>query len=275
MANDGEAYLEANRALWDELVDIHMSSAFYDLEGFKEGRCRLSALEKKEVGDVRGKRLLHLLCHFGLDSLSWARLGADVTGVDFSERAVHAARSLSEECRLPARFVCCEALESARHIRESFDIVFMSWGAFCWISDLDALARMIAGFLKPGGFFYAIDGHPAMLALDESWTPERGRLSLIRDYESGRTPIGYEWGPDYADPDKRPHNDTAYDWAHGLGRIVTGLCRAGLRIDFLHEHEAACWQVLKGMRRRDDGLWAMPEGHGQIPASFSLKALKP
>ena len=272
--SDIKVYIENNKKLWNELLDIHINAPMYDVDGFKAGKTSLDHIALGEVGDVQGKRLLHLLCRFGLDTLSWARLGAEVTGVDISDKAVATARALAEDCKIPARFVCCEAFEAPQHIDEKFDIVFMSWGAFCWISDFPVLARMVADFLAPGGVFYALEGHPLFMALNGKWRPEDGPLTLVDDYQSGSQPACYRWGPDYADPSKRPAHQQAFEWAHGLGRVVTSLIQAGLVIEFLHEHELAAYRGLEGLEPREGGFWALPEGVPQVPLSFSVKAVK-
>lgn len=146
---------KTNRGLWDGWAALHARSAFYDVAGFRDGKSSLKATELAEVGNVDGKRLLHLQCHLGLDTLSWARLGADVTGVDFSERAIAEARALAADCDLPARFVCQDVLEL--DLGERFDLVFASYGVLCWIRDRRRWARVAARHLAPGGSLYLIE----------------------------------------------------------------------------------------------------------------------
>ena len=276
MTKDVEDYVETNRRLWDGLVEAHADSDFYDVAGFKAGRSSLGPLEREEIGPVEGKRLLHLLCRFGLDSLSWARLGAEVTGVDISQKAIALARRLAEDCGLAARFHRGEVFETPALVGTArYDVIYMSWGAVVWVSDFPRLARMAADLLAPGGCFYAIDGHPLCQALDETWTPGKGPPKLIYDYQSGRQPAGYTWSPDYAAPERTPERARAYEWAHGLGRIVTSLVEAGLTIEFLREHEVAGWRSLDGLEPRGDGCFALPEGHRQLPLTFSVMARKP
>lgn len=276
MAEDSRPYVEANERLWDELVDIHVASRFYDVDGFKAGGTALGALERTEVGPVEGKRLLHLLCHFGLDTLSWARLGARVTGVDISRKAIAAAQALAATCGLEARFLRGEVFEAADLLsNERFDVIFLSWGAVCWISDFPRLARMAAALLAPGGIFYLLDGHPLCQALDDGWTPEAGPPRLVYDYESGAEPSAYLWGPDYADRSARPKNEQAYEWAHGLGRIVSALADAGLAIEFLHEHETVAWQAQPGLVACGANAWTLPPGQPRLALSFSVRARKP
>jgi SAM-dependent methyltransferase len=177
-----QSHIDLNRAHWDEVVPLHVASEFYDVASFKAGRNALLPVELREVGDVRGKTLLHLQCHFGLDTLSWVREGAIVTGVDFSPAAVAAARALAAETGLVARFIESDVYELPEVLHETFDVVFASYGVLCWLPDFPAWARMAASFVRPGGEFYLIDGHGIGWALDD--TPGAG-LSLKYAYLPG------------------------------------------------------------------------------------------
>jgi len=163
-----EKYFEANAKRWNEVVDIHAKSKFYDLEGFKLGKNSLLPIEIKELGDVKGKSLLHLQCHFGLDTISWAHLGAKATGVDFSENGIKKAKELSKELKIPANFIQTNIYDLPKHISEQYDIVFTSYGVLCWLPDLEKWAEIIDLCLKPGGIFYIIESHPLSDMIDES-----------------------------------------------------------------------------------------------------------
>ena len=152
--------LKTNLAKWNALVPVHARSKMYDVAGFKAGRISLHELELAEVGDVRGKSLLHLQCHFGHDTMSWARLGAEVTGLDFSDEAIKLARSLIDELKIPARFICADIYDTGAVLGDQFDVVFTSYGAITWLPDMQRWAQIIAQSLKPGGFFYIADEHP-------------------------------------------------------------------------------------------------------------------
>ena len=176
--------LADNRDNWDDRVPIHWGG--YDADGFIADESRISdvvAYDSAVLGDVTGKRLVHLQCHFGMDTLSWARLGAEVTGVDFSEPAIAAARELSERSKTPGRFVVANVYDAADVLREQFDIVFTGVGAICWIPDIEAWARVVAALLRPGGTFYMREGHPVLWTLD--WRDDGQlvlRLSLLRGF---------------------------------------------------------------------------------------------
>ncbi len=151
---------EHNRQSWNELTPLHFNSEFYDVEGFKQGKTSLNHIELNEIGDVSEKKLLHLQCHFGMDTLSFARMGADVTGVDLSDEAIRTAQQLSSELNIPARFIQSNVYEIDQKLDEKFDIVYTSYGAINWLNDLDLWAKIIDRFLKPGGKFYIIEFHP-------------------------------------------------------------------------------------------------------------------
>lgn len=265
-------FVTRNRALWNELTKIHVEpSGYYDIAGFKAGGLSLRTIEREEVGDVRGKTLLHLQCHFGLDTLSWARLGAKVTGVDFSEQAIEHARQLAADCGLDARFVCADIDELAGGLGETFDIVFTSYGTTIWLPELDRWASLIARSVRPGGMFYIVDGHPFSMCLSNEDDP--AVLAVAKPYFHAPEPVEMEADRDYA-----VHSATAslpsYEWSHGLGEIVTALARAGLRIEFLHEFPYCDGEYLKNMRQDANGWWWMKDEKIRIPHSFSIKATR-
>jgi SAM-dependent methyltransferase len=265
-------YLEANRMRWDELTPIHARSGFYDLEGLRAGGLTLMSLEREELGDVAGKSLLHLQCHFGLDTLSWARLGARVTGVDFSEEAVTLARSLSDELGIDADFICSNLYDLPTVLAAQFDIVFTSYGVLCWLPDLSRWAGIIAHFLRPGGTFYIAEIHPfAMVFYDEA---DAEHLEVFYPYFHATEPLRFEEEGSYAAPDQEVFHTVTYEWQHGLGDIVNSLISAGLRIEFLHEFPYACYRMFPFLEQDHEGWWRL-EGHpGSIPMTFSLKATK-
>ena len=159
-------YMRSNLEHWNKLTPIHERSKFYDVESFKSGKSTLKSIELEELGDVSGRSLLHLQCHFGLDTMSWARLGARVTGVDFSDRAISLAQELSKELGIEADFVCSDVYDLRSILDKQFDIVFTSYGILCWLPDLRRWAEVIAHFLRPGGTFYMVEGHPFVDVFD-------------------------------------------------------------------------------------------------------------
>ena len=281
-ADDQNApYYEANLARWDESVSIHAASDGYDLAGFLRGEKTLYPLETDEVGDVRGKALLHLQCHFGMDTLNWARLGARVTGLDFSGAAIDRARQLAVQIGInDATFVRANVYDAADVVHHQFDVVYTGIGALCWLPDIRRWARVVAKLLKPGGFLYVYEGHPMLWAMDSE--REDHELGVKFPYFENERPNS--WVEDTTYVDGPPlKNQQSFDWNHGLGEIVTALIDAGLRIDFLHEHREVVWQALPWMIRTDGDsnakgyvrrtAWQLPaEQRDRCPLMYSLKA---
>ena len=269
-----DKYTQANRILWNAWTKIHEDSEFYNLTGFKAGQSSLKSIEVEELGDVGGKSLLHLQCHFGMDTLSWARLGAQVTGVDISDEAITLARSLAEELNLDARFVCADIYDLPKNLDGQFDIFFTSYGILCWLGDLTRWGQIIAHFLKPGGIFYIVEIHPFSDTLD--WQKDKPELSVRFPYFHVPEPESFDAETSYAGPDtQKTEPITNYQWFHSLSDIVNALIGAGLRIEFLHEFPVTVFQQLPFMKQNADGWWRLPEGLPEIPLLFSLEATKP
>ncbi len=265
-------YTQANRKLWNAWTKIHENSNFYDNESFKAGRNTLKSIELEELGDVRGKSLLHLQCHFGQDTLSWARLGAKVTGVDLSDEAVKLAQSLAAELNLDARFVCSDIYDLPNILNEQFDIVFTSYGVLAWLNDLDRWAEIVARFLKTGGTFYIVEIHPYADILDDGETEPR--LGIRYPYFQSAEPFVYDAETSYAAPDAQHTPITNHQWNHSMAEILNALIEAGLQIQFLHEFPMTVFAQLSFMEERD-GWYRLPEGLPEIPFLFSVKAAKP
>ena len=266
-------HIETNRRHWDELVAHHVASPFYDVASFKAGRSTLMPVERNELGDVRGKTLLHLQCHFGMDTLSWARDGAIVTGVDFAPQAISAAQALAEELGIDARFVEANIYDLPGVLSGTFDIVFASYGVLCWLPDFPAWARVAAGFVRPGGTFYLIDGHPMGNTFDDS--PGAPPLTLRYPYFASDVPLQFDEQDGSYATDATLTNTRTVEFPHDLGEIVTSLIDAGLQIEFLHEFPFASYKALPGMIRGDDGYWRLPGAGSQVPFLFSVRATKP
>ena len=258
-------YLENNRSLWNGWTRLHKPSRFYDVDAFKAGESSLKPLEIEEVGDVQGKSLLHLQCHFGMDTLSWARRGARVTGVDFSDEAISTARSLAAELNIPADFICSSVYDLPGVPDERFDIVYTSYGVLSWLPDLERWGEVIARHLKPGGFFYIAEYHPfvSMLGADNR--------TFEHPYFHTPEPIKLHSVGSYAAPEATDFSHTEYNWSHSLADVVNALLRAGLRLEFLHEFPY--WDARpfatqeSGVDESRLGGWA-----GDIPHVFSLRA---
>ena len=263
--------LAANLARWEEQVDIHVGSDFYRVKEFRAGETSLDPMILAEIGDVAGKRLLHLQCHFGLDTLSFARMGAAATGLDFSPRAIAEARKLAAELALDARFVEARVDEAAEKAGTGYDIVFSSWGVLMWLPDLEVWARNIAACLKPGGFFYLAEGHPLLWTLDDVGKTVEENFRTVRSYFLDG-PQQWEDAHDYAEPEITLTHFRSNEWQHTLGEVVTALAAASLRIEFLHEHDKLVWPAVPSMTRADAQYFTAPEGAPRLPLSYSLRA---
>jgi SAM-dependent methyltransferase len=265
-----DEYLNANKNLWDQWTGEHEKSPFYDLAGFRQGKDRLRSIELSELGDVAGKTLLHLQCHFGMDSLAWARRGAVVTGVDLSEKSIALARSLGQELNIPAQFICSDIYSLPHNLAGDFDIVFTSYGVLHWLRDLPRWGHIIASFLKPNGIFYIVEDHPTF----RMFTTEDGaKIKLANPYFFSETPERVEMAGSYA-TGNQGEAASFYIWNHSIGEVINALIAAGLRIEFLHEFPYAARAKFPFMQQGPDGWWRLPEGYVQIPFLFSLQARK-
>jgi SAM-dependent methyltransferase len=272
---DRETSFAANEALWDAWTAIHSRGDFYDLESFKAGGVRIRPYEVEMIGDVSGRSLLHLQCHFGIDTLSWARLGARVTGADISPAAIDLARSLAIELGFPdARFVRANLYDLPDALGGRFDIVYTSRGVLGWLPDVRAWARVVAHFLEPGGTFFITEAHP-VLNVFENEGVRPGELRLAYPYWEHAAPLTFEVKGSYADPTADVGHQTEHSWDHGLAEIVTALIDAGLRIETIVEHPFLDWKV-DFLVEDGEGRWSLPsDAGGELPLMFSLVATKP
>lgn len=264
--------LESNRKRWDALVPMHFRSRFYSVEEFKVTKNSLQSVELTEVGNVRDKELLHLQCHFGMDTLSWARMGARATGVDFSPEAIRTAKSLSRELGIPARFVCSDIYDLPRHLKGKFDIVFTSYGILCWLPDLPRWGEVVAHFVRPGGAFHLVESHPFTQLLDDGDTAPR--LSDESWYFSSSGSKVFKQNGSYTDG-KLGRKMTSYEWPFSISGVVNALTHAGLQVEFLHEFPFEAWRRYPWFVKRKDGYWHPRKRSFAYPLMFSLKATKP
>jgi SAM-dependent methyltransferase len=262
-------FLESNRQLWNDWTDIHEKSKFYDMQGFLAGQLRLDSIERA-LGDVSGKSLLHLQCHFGLGTLSWARLGARVTGADFSEKGIGLARRLAQETNLEANFVCSDIYDLPKTLSGEFDIVFTSHGVLSWLPDLREWAKVVAHFVARGGLFYIVEAHPFAYVFDEA---HKSELRVRYPYFHKAAPDSSEVKGTYADRDA-DYRGVEYYWTHSMSDILNSLIAAGLRVESLREYPFLSWQMYPFMEMDDEGWWHLPEDFPQLPLMFSLRATK-
>jgi len=268
-----DAHMDVNRASWDERVAIHLrdDGRIYPIAAFKAGADALMPIEAGEIGDVSGKRIAHLQCHFGMDSLSLARRGADVTGLDFSPAAIATARALSAETTIPATFVEGDVYEARSLLSGDFDMVYVTWGTIIWLPDIRRWAEVASSLLKPGGRLYLAEGHPFLNQIDQTG----GDLVVTWDW---RTPIDqplvFEEAETYAGDGTPLTAQRTFEWIHPLSDIVTGLIDAGLTLDVLREHDALPWPAVPMMQQGEDGLFRLPPDRAGPPLAFSLQATR-
>lgn len=263
-------HLDVNRALWDERVPIHVGTELYDVPGFLAGRDTIEPMEDAELGDLTGLRVAHLQCHFGMDTLSLARRGATVVGLDFSEPAIAQARALAEQAGIAGATFVHGTVESARELLEDeFDLVYTTWGVLIWLPDLDGWARTVASLLRPGGWLYLAEGHPYAWMLKPVGD---GRFEQEAIPYGGGARVEWDEPGTYADEAAPTEHTKSVEFQHGLGEIVTAVATAGLRIDFLHEHDAVPWRMWDGMVQGDDRLYRLPGS--SLPVAYSLRATR-
>jgi hypothetical protein len=282
-----EPFYATNRRWWDGVVPIHEASRGYDREGFLRGAQPLCPVELAELGPhVHGKTLLHLQCHFGIDTLSWARLGARVTGLDFSGPAIEAAQRLASDSGIEGKFVQSNVYEAVQALGgQTYDIVYTGIGALNWLPDIAAWARVAAACVEPGGLLYVYEGHPMVCTLDSR--RDDGVLAVELPYFETAAPYLNESDVTYVDGPKLEQRRN-YEWSHGLGEVVTALISAGLRLEFLHEHRDIPWRQLPWMepsgpgtagadgRYQSNRTWRLPEKQRDlVPLMYSILATKP
>lgn len=263
---DGTAYLHTNRQLWDARVGPHLESGFYDLDGFRNGKTSLNPIDLELLGNVQGLKILHLQCHFGQDSLSLCRIGAEVTGLDFSPKAIEAARLLAADLNLNARFVCADVYDAAAQVGEPFDLVFTSYGVLGWLPDLDRWAKVISASLKPGGELVLLEFHPAIWMFDDEFR------NLKYSYFQREAIMEMETGT-YADPNA-PLQLESICWNHGLAAVFQALQKAGMELIQFNEYDFSPYPVFKNVIETTAGKWQIRGLEGILPMVYGLKARK-
>jgi len=265
---DYTKYIETNRSLWNQKTPFHEKSSFYNVPEFKQGACSLNPPELKALGDVTNKTLLHLQCHFGMDTLSWARRGAIATGVDLSDEAIKLARSLSTEINTPADFIRCNLYDLPEHLDKQFDIVFTSYGTIGWLPNMNQWAALIAKYLKPGGTFYIIEFHQLVWLFEKPFSSFKIVDSYFHNGTQEETTVGT-----YAQRDADINHQTFY-WNHSMSSVINALIKNGLEINEFNEYPFSCYDCLDNLEQREDGYWYVKDFPHTFPMMFSIKATK-
>lgn len=267
--------MEITKRSWDERVPIHIDdkTGLYDVESALEGRDTLSPIEDAEIGDVSGLKIAHLQCHFGLDTMSLTRRGANATGLDYAPTAVAKATEFAKQVGLDTEFVCADVYDALDHLPAgAFDMVFVTCGAICWLPDLGPWAKVVAGLLKPAGRFYLCDIHPAMAQMEE----ENGKL--VATYPVGG--IGIEGALEFEDAESYAGNGTplentkTFEWIHSTSHLINSLIQADLQLQFFHEHDLLHWPAVPSMVPAPDRMFRLPDQMIGPHLTFSLMATR-
>lgn len=259
-------YANVNKKWWDSITPIHQNAPLYNLDGFKKGKTTLQSIELEELGNVKGKTMLHLLCHFGLDTMSWAREGAIVTGADISSESISLAQKISSEAHIPATFIASDVYNLPKVLDQKFDIVFMSYGVLLWLSNLKKCAKIIDHFLKPGGTFYIVELHPFtnILSFDFKLAYKYFDKGPYLDTSSGTYT---NWKTDV--------KGKTYEWSYTVSDIINVVRNQGLTIEYFHEFPFTMYDQFPGhMQKNKKDQYVLKNKKIQIPLLFSLKATK-
>lgn len=265
-----------NLANWESRVPIHAASDAYGLRRYLDDPDHLSgvvAFDAPHLGDLTGRRVVHVQCHIGTDTLSLARLGGEVTGVDFSPSALEVARNLAARAGPSVRYVESTVDAIPQALPETFDLVYTGVGALNWLPAVARWAQIVAGLLAPGGRLYLREGHPVLGSLDD----ERDDDLLVMAYPYFETVEPNEWVTDvsYTGDETKVDSPVAREWAHGLGETAQAVLDAGLTLTRLEEHTELEWQFLPWMVPTESGRWALPHGRERLPMMYTLEAVKP
>lgn len=261
-----ENYLDLNRDSWNKRTEAHWTSEFYDVKSFLAGKSSLNDIELSLLGDVSGKKILHLQCHFGQDSLSLARMGAQVTGADLSDKAIEKARELSALSGIPASFICCDIYDLPDLLQDKFDIVFTSYGTIGWLPDLRRWANLIDQFLKPGGRFIFAEFHPVVWMFDNDFN------TVMYNYFKDEPIVETETGT-YAERNSPIHHQSV-TWNHSLSEVLGSLLEVGLVLKQFHEYDYSPYNCLNGMEEYQPGRFRIKKWENRIPVIYSLEAVK-
>jgi len=259
-------YLSANQKSWDKRVSPHVQSEFYDLKGFREGVNPLNTIEMELLGNISGTEIMHLQCHFGMDTLALARLGSYVTGVDFSPKAIAKARELADELNIHAQFICCDVYDTLKHTDKKFDIVFTSYGTIGWLPDLDKWASVISGLLKKGGRLILVDFHPVVWMFDNQFA------KIAYSYFNRET-IKEEVTGSYADRNTGIA-ETTYSWNHSFDEILSALLKTGLQLKSFREYDYSPYNCLEKLIQKGEREYQIEHLQGKIPMVYSVVAEK-
>lgn len=259
-------YKAINKQTWNNKTDVHIASEFYDVEGFLNGKSTLNDIELLLLGDVSGKNILHLQCHFGQDTISFARMGAKATGVDLSDKAIERAREFAQKLNLDVTFVCCDIYDAPTLIDEKFDIVFTSYGTIGWFPDLEKWANVVSHFLKPNGKFVMADFHPVLWMFDNDFE------TVFYHYFNVEPIVENETGT-YADKQAAIETKTI-TWNHPISEILNNLIKSGLEINSFDEYDYSPYNCFNKTVEFEKGKFRIKHLENKIPMVYSILGTK-
>ena len=259
-------YLEINRQSWNKRTDAHLTSEFYDMNGFLSGKTSLNEIELKLLGNLEGKSVLHLQCHFGQDTMSLSRMGAEATGVDLSDNAIENARRIAKEINSSTQFICCNVYDLPNHLDKQFDVVFTSYGTIGWLPDLDKWAKIISKYLKPNGQFVFADFHPVIWMFDEDF--DKVGYNYFKSEAIVETISGT-----YADRDAEINQQTV-SWNHSMSEVINSLIENGLEINALNEYDYSPYDCFNKTIQVEPKKYRIEHLDNKIPMVYSILATK-
>lgn len=259
-------YLEINRNSWNRRTESHIKSDFYDVESFLQGNTSLNSIELELLGDIKEKSILHLQCHFGQDSISLSKMGAEATGIDLSDTAIEYAQKLAAEAGTETRFICSDIYELPKHLGQQFDIVFTSYGTIGWLPDMDKWASIVSTFLKSGGEFIFVEFHPVVWMFDDDFK------EVAYNYFNAEAIIETETGS-YADPNSNEEHESV-SWNHPISEVCNALLGKGLIIESLNECDYSPYNCFRHTLEFEPGKFRIKNLANRIPMVYAIKARK-
>ena len=264
--NTEQNYIEINKESWNNRTDTHLKSEFYDLKGFLKGNTSLNDIELKLLGDIKGKTILHLQCHFGQDSISLSRLGAEVTGVDLSDKAIEKAKQIAKETNTNTTFICCDIYDLPKYLDKKFDIVFTSYGTIGWLPDLDKWAKIISKYLKPGGQFVFVEFHPVVWMFDDNFE------KIGYNYFNSGAILETESGT-YADKTADISQEYVM-WNHSLSEVINSLLKNEIIIEAFNEFDYSPYNCFNKTIEIEKNKYRIEHLENKIPMVYSILAKK-
>ena len=264
--NKEENYIKINRQSWNNITDTHLKAEFYDLNGFLKGKTSLNDIELQLLGDIKGKKILHLQCHFGQDTISLSRLGAHVTGIDLSDKAIKSAKKIAKDTNSNAKFICCNIYELPQYLNEKFDIVFTSYGTIAWLPDLEKWAKIVSNFLKPSGQFVFVEFHPVLWMFNDSFE------KIVHRYFNSGSILESESGT-YADKNADITQEYVM-WNHSLSEVINNLIKNGLEINSLNEYDYSPYICFQNTIEFEPKKYRIKHLENMIPMIYSIAAKK-